>query len=91
MLQEHQSYSSGKFCECGAELILCEDWPDNGKWINGDPECLHEQDEDEQIVDLFVDRLVDSIRQQTKKIADIDTMPVRMHQGEDDSHVSCDR
>ena len=85
MLAEHQVYSSGKYCDCGAELILCEDWPDSGKWINGDPDCLHEPDEDERKLDAFTDKLVDSIRKKTKLIQDIDTIRLQESDGEDDS------
>lgn len=52
-IAEFQPYSSGKYCSCGAELILCDDW-EKGRWIGGDPYCLHEiNDESIHNIDMM--------------------------------------
>ena len=76
-LSQYQPYSSGKFCECDAELILCDDW-ERGKWVNVDPNCPQckpkEQGASQDEIDTFVDKLIHSINQRTKLINDIDTI-----------------
>jgi hypothetical protein len=62
--------------------------PEN--FLSEDPELAVIESEMDALND-FIDTLVHSIRQKTKLIASIDTMPVRAHQGEDDSHVLVNR
>ena len=100
MLQENQS--TPVFCGyCGASAIydtdnerIITDWDTFKAQDPCDPSCHVPEDflpEDPELATIenemaAVGKIIDSINRRTKLIHDIDTMPVRMHSGEDDSH-----
>ena len=82
MLSEHQPYTLDYCYKCGAQAVYCDDW-DHVKWVDGDPDCLHEiKYEDSELAAIDedikrIDEILDRIQKVNSLIEAIDTMPVQ--------------
>ena len=73
MLSEHQPYVLDCCCNCQAQAIYCDDWS-KLKWVDGDPDCLHEIDYRQEPELREIDRLIVSINRRTATIKDMETI-----------------